>query len=54
MHIKVGMKVEIYLEWRNSNKLPFLKADEYHKHHKIQRNNIIFLLIYSLTHLNDT
>jgi len=29
----------------------FKKADNYHKHHKIQKNNIVFLLINCLTHL---
>jgi hypothetical protein len=34
----------------------FKKADKYHKHHKIQKNNtlVIFLLIICLTHLYNT
>jgi hypothetical protein len=30
------------------------KADKYHKHHKIQKDNIIFLLTNCLTHLHST
>jgi tRNA splicing ligase len=43
-----GMRKEITTNYRVD------KADKYHKHHKIQRNNMIFLLTNCLTHLYST
>ena len=42
---KLGMKVNIYLEWqKKSQQITNLKkTDKYSKHHKIQKNNNIFI-----------
>lgn len=41
--MKLGMKIDIYLEWgKKLNKSHFKKCDKYHKHSKTQKNNSIF------------
>lgn len=40
------MKIYVLIEWESITNYKFERADKYHKHHKIQKNRILF---YELT-----
>jgi thiosulfate reductase cytochrome b subunit len=53
--IRVGSEFSFTMRKKVETNYEFLeKADIYHKHHKIQNNNIIFLLITGLACLYNT